>query len=897
MKAFSDGLGFLRKLWDHTKKRFCNPFYVATAFFVLFLGAWLFVAPSLCPPEDIATLNRLACEVAGIGCASQEEADNSLLSRERRLSEELSLLREGGDGQTALARLENLRSVRQAIREAEENLPWKSLVSLGLGVFLCLMVAGLGTMWIYQRVRKVFPGKLVAKRESTASEIKKKCTETEIQKPDVLKVLKDAGQDEWKKDFVDFVNSCSRRTSRDRISWPNASKMFFGIAEVCQEKARDTSDPDVRQKLKELECKLRDRYKLIRKLLLVDAVTNAASKILPAGMFFLSSGGLLWVSSSRLHGDLAFDWHSSALWLALAWLAAVALYYFLQFSVRSLTERTRTQADDVLVIAISFPISAGFGAYLCFRALDSLPPHFEYGIGKVWRLLTTEPFALALTTIVGTFVLVLVFNRVIIYLLQRWAASTEQTYDDMAVRMLQIFGTFIILAIVGALLIMKFQTAITAATGVENILLPYAIVVSVVTALLGYATKEGVENFFGGLLLQIDKPFNLGDRLILESGEICDVRNVGMRSTRLYNVLQNSEISIPNRIMVSQKITNISRPDVQLRIPITVQLGYNNFAPEKVDAVLLDIAYSDPEIEHARVSKKEVSQEQRDMGRFSLEEHWENLVTECPRVKEVKVERILGRGKCEEVYVGDMMKRGLSDVIKLRQNLGKVLDDEINAVNEAARKAGLNIENLSHIREVISNAAMQATSKDARTKVTDALVKSWLEADTHEDSLTEKALVKLIGHLVSLVAEQGTDSQLRKFAEHAKTGEYTNDELYQLLRACGEWYRRLRHKRYSILIDIAHRFGEISQAIYSIRDALFDVKPSTDEIVGELLKEPVVHSEFRVTDEGLIYLEVSFHVFSSHLERKFEVVHKVHKAISHRFRQEGIPLGVARGKM
>jgi small-conductance mechanosensitive channel len=766
-----------------------------------------------------------------------------------------------------------------------------SLALLLLGVFIHIVLALLVTILSYPLVRKLCLGKCLAKRESFTQTIKDKCRETEIRKQEVLKLLTDAGMDEWKKDFEDFVNTCSRRTRQDKISWENISKLLFGIAKVSQERARDTLDQEV-------ESTLTRCHNQIRKLIRVDTMAKAASAILPVATFFVFYwffGALLVISRSSLGASLLFDWWVSLSLVLLAWSAAVALYYFMQFFIKSLTEKTRTQLDDVLAVAISFPSSAALGAILFAKALASSPAYFQYAINRGWRLTTAEPLTLALTTIIVTFLLLLVFNRVIIYVLQRWAASTKQTFDDMAVRMLQIFGTFIILAVVGAVLIIRFQAELRAVMGIENILLPYAIVVGVLTGLLGYATKEGVENFFGGLLLQIDKPFNIGDRLMLDSGEICDVREIGMRGTRLYNVLDNSEISIPNRIMVTQKITNISEPDVQLRIPITIQLGYNKFAPERVDAVLLDIAYGDPEVEQARVNQQEISQEQRDsLGRLSLEEHWHNLVTECPGVKDVKVERILGRGKYEQVLASNMLRAGLEDVVKLRTNLGKVLDRETNVVNKAAKQIKLDVSNLSDIRGVLLNAAMQATSLHANTQTAGALMASWIEAVIHKDSLSKKTLVKLIGRSVTSVSKQGSADFLLG-EKVAKTGKCRNDELYQLLKACGEWYSHLRGMRYLILMDITRRFGEISEAIYSVRDALPDIRTSTDAMVNELLKEPSVYSQFQVTDEGLTYIEISFRVFTSHLERKFEVTHRMHKAIGERFRQEGIPLGLPKG--
>ena len=101
------------------------------------------------------------------------------------------------------------------------------------------------------------------------------------------------------------------------------------------------------------------------------------------------------------------------------------------------------------------------------------------------------------------------------------------------------------------------------------------------------AAQDLISNFFGGALITIDKPFQVGDR-IKGDDYYGDVLSVGPRSTRL-KTLDYQIVTIPNNKITSNVIVNYAEPDQKLRIAIPVSVAYGS-DPKKVKEILLDIA-------------------------------------------------------------------------------------------------------------------------------------------------------------------------------------------------------------------------------------------------------------------------------------------------------------------
>jgi small-conductance mechanosensitive channel len=116
-------------------------------------------------------------------------------------------------------------------------------------------------------------------------------------------------------------------------------------------------------------------------------------------------------------------------------------------------------------------------------------------------------------------------------------------------------------------------------------LLASAGIVGVAVAL---AAKDTLANFFGGISIFIDKPYKIGDYIVLDSGERGEVVNIGVRSTRI-KTRDDILVTIPNSIIANTKIINESAPvpKFRIRIPVTVSYGTDVGSVEKI---LLDIS-------------------------------------------------------------------------------------------------------------------------------------------------------------------------------------------------------------------------------------------------------------------------------------------------------------------
>lgn len=107
-------------------------------------------------------------------------------------------------------------------------------------------------------------------------------------------------------------------------------------------------------------------------------------------------------------------------------------------------------------------------------------------------------------------------------------------------------------------------------------------------AAVAFAAKDTIANFFGGISVFVDKPFQIGDYVVLDKGERGEVVNIGVRSTRI-KTRDDILITVPNSIMANTKIINESAPIPNFRIRIPVSVAYGSDI-DLVQKILLDIA-------------------------------------------------------------------------------------------------------------------------------------------------------------------------------------------------------------------------------------------------------------------------------------------------------------------
>ncbi len=149
----------------------------------------------------------------------------------------------------------------------------------------------------------------------------------------------------------------------------------------------------------------------------------------------------------------------------------------------------------------------------------------------------------ALLPLFGTIVFYRLVNVLVIYM-ERLASKTESTLDDQLIPLLRkTLKTFVIL--VGTLFVLD---------GLEINIIPLLTGLSIGGLAFALAAQDTIKNFFGSLMIFIDKPFQIGDWIT--SGNIDgNVEEVGFRSSRI-RTFRNSLMYVPNGKLADSMIDN-----------------------------------------------------------------------------------------------------------------------------------------------------------------------------------------------------------------------------------------------------------------------------------------------------------------------------------------------------
>jgi MscS family membrane protein len=242
--------------------------------------------------------------------------------------------------------------------------------------------------------------------------------------------------------------------------------------------------------------------------------------------------------------------------------------------LKKYAETTRTQWDDIVVAAIGTPVQVGIIAvsvYIALKYFGIIPEEYAWTISDE---VLNSIYILLGTWIVSSFVhnIILIYGHAL-------ADKSEGTLDDRLIEFLELTSRYLIWFIGIMLVLVNLDVDIT----------PFLAGAGIVGLAFALAAQDLISNFYGGVIITIDKPFKIGDRVRVEQyyGDIIDI---GPRSTRL-KTPDNQIITVPNNKMTTNYITNYTEPDQKLRITVPVSVAYGT-NPEKVKELLHEIARS-----------------------------------------------------------------------------------------------------------------------------------------------------------------------------------------------------------------------------------------------------------------------------------------------------------------
>jgi small-conductance mechanosensitive channel len=110
---------------------------------------------------------------------------------------------------------------------------------------------------------------------------------------------------------------------------------------------------------------------------------------------------------------------------------------------------------------------------------------------------------------------------------------------------------------------------------------------------LGFGLQNITSNFFSGLILLLERPIRIGDRVEI-GGTVGEVREIAARATTLVTD-ENVAVIVPNSQFISERVINWSRPNALTAYVLTFQIP-RDADPDLVRRTLLEAATG-----HARV--------------------------------------------------------------------------------------------------------------------------------------------------------------------------------------------------------------------------------------------------------------------------------------------------------
>lgn len=164
------------------------------------------------------------------------------------------------------------------------------------------------------------------------------------------------------------------------------------------------------------------------------------------------------------------------------------------------------------------------------------------------------------------------------YRFEKTSSRTKYKFDDVLIPLLKKSAKVLVVSF-GAILVAHSLTfdiaSILAGLGIGGVA-------------VAFAAKDTIANIFGSVTVIIDRPFYIGDYVILEKGIEGSIEQVGFRSTRL-RTPYNSLVTVPNSVLANMSIDNYGMRNYR-RFKTFLYVDHETL-PEKLEQLCHQLRY------------------------------------------------------------------------------------------------------------------------------------------------------------------------------------------------------------------------------------------------------------------------------------------------------------------
>ncbi len=163
-----------------------------------------------------------------------------------------------------------------------------------------------------------------------------------------------------------------------------------------------------------------------------------------------------------------------------------------------------------------------------------------------------------------------IVNSLLPYLEHNLSKRTDTKIDDVIINLSQKFSGIIIYTAGGIMALDKLGLNV----------MPFVAGAGVLGIALGFAAKDTLSNVISGILLIIDRPLKVGDRIEVRaapknSATWGDVIDIGLRATKI-RTTDNIVIIIPNNEFMNRDIVNYTSITDEIRVRIPIGISYES---------------------------------------------------------------------------------------------------------------------------------------------------------------------------------------------------------------------------------------------------------------------------------------------------------------------------------
>ncbi len=331
----------------------------------------------------------------------------------------------------------------------------------------------------------------------------------------------------------------------------------------------------------------------------------------------------LLTSLENLSGPL-----KAVLILVASYIIALIIRFIFENILKNLLRKTKTKVDDKIVAASKSPLF--WTVFLLGFYYAAISLGLSANIQKI------------LTNLLKS-VAIIIWSRAFLKILHIVSTELENRLDKTgsssdAVPFLENLAKVTLFVIIALIFLTTWGVNIT----------PLLASAGVAGLAVAFAAKDTVANLFGGVSIFFDKPYKVGDYVIVDDKYRGEVIQIGMRSTKI-KTRDNVLLTVPNSVMVTNAVINETGFDPKLRIRIPLGVSYKEDL-EKVEKVLVD----------------------------TLKKHSRVLSSPAPRVRF----RAFGESAVELEVLG---------VIKTPPERGRTIHELIKKIHKSFKKEGIEI--------------------------------------------------------------------------------------------------------------------------------------------------------------------------------------------------------------